>query len=252
MHRSERTVHEQLLTRLASKTRPVSYFDIVQGGLIPRSASEVRDEILASAGALTALGIRPGERVAIVGLNSTRYLALDAAIGLVGAVSVPLYYTPPAELTTSFRAGAALRFRAPKSGRQGHPGRLRCLFCQPHPSWDGVISWDAFQHKQTRYLRRRWIRRSGNTPLYLRPGQPRGWLPHQHLCWLGRTMASCSLEARNRTANPSLLPMSHVVEGILATYCPLPSGGGEHLLFAEESSATLPVRPTIFFSVRRI
>ena len=31
MHRSERTVHEQLLARLNSKTRPVSYFDIVQG-----------------------------------------------------------------------------------------------------------------------------------------------------------------------------------------------------------------------------
>ena len=41
---------------------------------------EVRREILACTGALAALGIRPGERVAIVGLNSTRYLALDAAI----------------------------------------------------------------------------------------------------------------------------------------------------------------------------
>jgi long-chain acyl-CoA synthetase len=71
MHRSERTVHEQLLARLGSKTRPVNYFDIVQGRLIQHSAGEVRREILAAAGALTALGVLPGERVAIVGLNST-------------------------------------------------------------------------------------------------------------------------------------------------------------------------------------
>ena len=42
MHRTERTVHEQLLARLESKTRPVNYFDIVQGRLIQHSASEVR------------------------------------------------------------------------------------------------------------------------------------------------------------------------------------------------------------------
>ena len=45
----------------------------------------LRAEILAAAAALRAAGIGPGDRVAIVGLNSTRYLALDVAIGLVGA-----------------------------------------------------------------------------------------------------------------------------------------------------------------------
>jgi len=77
----------------------------------------VQREILAAAGALTALGVLPGERVAIVGLNSTRYLALDAAIGLVGAVSVPLYYTsPPAEIDHILSASGArlLLVGAPK------------------------------------------------------------------------------------------------------------------------------------------
>ena len=105
MHRTERTVHEQILTRLNSKTRPVNYFDIVEGKMIPRSANEVRQEILKAAGALTALGIKPGERIAIVGLNSTRYLALNTAIGLIGAVSVPLYYTsPPREIDHILKA----------------------------------------------------------------------------------------------------------------------------------------------------
>ncbi len=33
--------------------------------------------------------------MALVGLNSSRFLSLDVAIGLSGAVSVPLYYTAP-------------------------------------------------------------------------------------------------------------------------------------------------------------
>ena len=33
--------------------------------------------------------------MALVGFNSTRYLTLDIAIGLAGAVSVPIYYTSP-------------------------------------------------------------------------------------------------------------------------------------------------------------
>ena len=52
-------------------------------------------EIAEAAGALRALGIGRGHRVALVGLNSSRYLSLDTAIGLAGAVSVPLYYTSP-------------------------------------------------------------------------------------------------------------------------------------------------------------
>jgi long-chain acyl-CoA synthetase len=153
MHRSERTVHEQLFARLSSKTRPVSYFDIVQGRLVPRSAGEVRLEILAAAASLTALGVLPGDRVAIVGLNSTRYLALDAAIGLVGAVSVPLYYTsPPAEVDHILSASGArlLLVSAPKILEQ--LGEIQAdlpivSFCRvPVPAGLGreVISWEAF------------------------------------------------------------------------------------------------------------
>ncbi|MHB0879212.1 MAG: SDR family oxidoreductase, partial [Anaerolineae bacterium] len=108
LHRSERTVHKQALFRLGSKSRPVRYFDIVDGKAVCRSAAEVRGDILAAAAALRRLGIGAGDRVGIVGLNSSRYLALDVAIGLVGAVSVPLYYTsPPAELDQILSASGA-------------------------------------------------------------------------------------------------------------------------------------------------
>jgi long-chain acyl-CoA synthetase len=273
MHRSERTVHEQLLARLASKTRPITYFDIVQGRLIERNAGEVRDEILAAAGALTALGIQPGERVAIVGLNSTRYLALTAAIGLVGAVSVPLYYTsPPADVDHILSASGArlLLVGAPKILER--LGEIRVdlpvvSFCRgPLPTGLGraVISWEAFLalgagrraplqapvgfgHLAT------LIYTSGTT------GQPKGAsFQHQHLRWMGQTVASLlPWKARNRTVNYlSFLPMSHVVEGILATYCPYYLPAPANIYFLEDFmdiQRVLPqVRPTIFFSVPRI
>jgi len=273
MHRSERTVHEQLLARLGSKTRPINYFDIVQGRLVRHSAREVRREILAAAGALTALGVLPGERVAIVGLNSTRYLALDTAIGLIGAVSVPLYYTsPPDEVDHILSAsGARLLFvGAPKIlDRLGEIQEDLPIvsFCRgPVSAGLGreVISWEAFLamgagcppplQAPVGFGDLATLRYSSGTT-----GQPKGVsFQHQHLRWMGQTMASLlPWKARNRTAHYlSFLPMNHVVEGILATYCPFYVPAPVNIYFLEdlkELQRVLPqVRPTIFFSVPRI
>ena len=94
-HRSERTVHEQVMYRLKSKNFPVEYIDIVNGHLITQKGPDIRKKIIKATSALQKLGIGPGDRVAILGFNSTRYFILDVAIGLLGAVSVPLYYTSP-------------------------------------------------------------------------------------------------------------------------------------------------------------
>jgi long-chain acyl-CoA synthetase len=273
MHRSERTVHEQLLARLRSKTRPLNYFDVVEGRLVRHSADDVQREILAAAGALTALGIQPGERVAIVGLNSTRYLALDAAIGLIGAVSVPLYYTsPPAEIDHILSASGArlLLVGAPKilerlaEIRADLPVVSFCRGAVPAGLGRELISWEAFLARgegrsvvlptpvgfgdlaTLRYT-------SGTT------GLPKGVSFQQHhLRWMGQTMASLlPWRARMRTANYlSFLPMNHVVEGILATYCPHYMPTAVNVTFLEDLKdiqRVLPqVRPTIFFSVPRI
>ena len=56
-HRSDRTVHEQVLFRLESKSHPVTYFDIVEGKVVKKTAEEMRQDILAATSALKSYGI---------------------------------------------------------------------------------------------------------------------------------------------------------------------------------------------------
>jgi len=273
MHRSERTVHEQVLFRMEGKSRRVTYHDVIDGNVVTRDADEVRQDILAAAGALRALGIRPGDRVAIVGLNSTRYLTLDVAIGLVGAVSVPLYYTsPPAEMDGILQASGAwlLLIGAPRLLER--LGELTTelpivSFCrEPLPEnlprnvmpWGEFLALGAGQSVSTaapvsfgdlatlRYT-------SGTT------GRPKGVIfNHEHLLWMGECIASLlPWKTRNASASwLSCLPMNHVVEGILATYSPYYVPAPVDIYFLEDLhdlQRALPlVRPTVFFSVPRI
>src|SRR5437588_5853402 len=62
--------------------------------LLPRYATvtygELRDRVDALARALTQDAVRPGDRVCVLGFNSVDYATIDIALGMLGAVSVPL------------------------------------------------------------------------------------------------------------------------------------------------------------------
>ena len=55
-----------------------------------RTWQQTADRVSRIAGALYALGVRPGDRVAILALNSDRYFELMYAIPWIGAVMVPI------------------------------------------------------------------------------------------------------------------------------------------------------------------
>jgi long-chain acyl-CoA synthetase len=270
MHRSERTVHEQILYRLGSKRRGVMYYDIIHGKMIPRSAADVRRDMLTAASALRALGIHQGDRVAIVGYNSSRYLILDVAIGLVGAVSVPLYFTsPPADIDAILQAsGARLLF----IGAAQLLDRLTELkselpvisFLERPDSGDAVMDWNEFlslgaDHpadpiSPAGFDDLATLRYSSGTT-----GRPKGVMfHHEHLRWMGECMpALMPWKARNKSAKYiSWLPMNHVVEGITATYSLYYTPAPVSIYFLEdlrELAHILPrLKPTVFFSVPRM
>jgi long-chain acyl-CoA synthetase len=275
LHRSDRTVHEQVLFRLASRRLPVRFVDVdANGGRTPRSATEVRREIEAAVVALRAMGVGAGTRVAIVGSNSTRYLVVDVAVGLVGGVSVPLYATtPPEDLDDVLRRS---RSEILFVGAQSMMDRVDELstrlpivsFCAEHPVGRDVISWMSFLRSgpandgdaevpasapvgpddlaTIRYT-------SGTT------GPPKGVaFTHRQLRWMAETLASLVPWGIRTRPNRylSFLPMSHVVEGILGTYSPYDLPAPVEITFLEDFrrvAATLPaVRPTVFFSVPRL
>lgn len=275
-HRASRTVYEQVLFRLQSKSKPVVFHNLSMPTASPdgklrtvtRSAADLHAEILATAQALRALGIQPGDRVAIQGSNSTRYFATLVACGLVGAVSVSIYPTTPLEQVSHLLADCRARLffvgsaeTLEQLARVGFDGPVISIhsnnFNKPQ-----VVNWTAFLALGTGQTGSfepvdldapaALFYTSGTT------GNPKAVVFKQaQIRWLAETLASFyPWRERNRQgAYLSCLPMSHVVEGILSAYSPYYAPAALDLYFLEDFPA-LPqalkmARPTIFFSVPR-
>jgi long-chain acyl-CoA synthetase len=271
LHRSERTVHEQVLYRLESKSLPITYYDIIEDKLVKKTAEQMREGILSAASAIIAMGISEGDRVALTGLNSTDYLAADIAIGLVGAVSVPLYYTtPPSDIDQVLKASGSKLFFIGMPSLLARIGEITAdipivSFCRGTGSQNSkVISWQDFLSKATPKAEVQkapvgfsdvaTLRYSSGTT-----GKPKGAIfRHDNLRFMAESIVSITpWKARTRKAiYLSFLPMGHVVEGILATYSPYYYPAPISIYFLEDfrrlSHAIPQVRPTIFFSVPRI
>jgi len=272
LHPRPRTVHETILHRLESRSIPVSIADVIDGRVVRRDISMVRNEMLSASHALSAMGVAKGDRVGIVGLNSSRYLILDVAIGMAGAVSVPIYYTsPPGEVVDILSESEAKvvfvdSAQIIKSLAEAGLEIPIVSFCREEPpeatpeheTWEEFlrrgISGDTghgaspvgFEDLATvRYT-------SGTT------GRPKGvCFDHQNLRWLGETV--CSLfpwKVRSKEITYlSFLPLNHCVEGIICAYAPYYAPAAVNIYFLEDFrqlGKALPiVKPTVFFSVPR-
>ena len=273
-HRSERTVHEQILYRLNSKNWPVSCFDVVDGEYLELKPSEIKKEIYKTVNSLKSIGIKQGDRVAIAGFNSSRYLILDVAIGLIGAISVPIYYTSPVNEINEILedSGSSAIFLGTQdlidNSEEIETNSPIISFYTGSVENSSVLAWDAFlelvnmNQPVTGNLEMSapvdfndvaTIRYTSGTT-----GKPAGVkFTHGNLRWMAEFIASMP-PWKDRTHNISylsFLPMNHVVEGILGTYSPYYAPASLELYFLQnfqDLEKTLPkVRPSIFFSVPR-
>lgn len=267
MQLTSRTIFEQAMIRRASKHYPITYYNINAQGTTEVTGQEMNTLVHGVLQVLHHLCVKPGDRIAVTGINCTEQAAIDCAIGLAGAVNVPIYYTTPAEETELLlqRSGATLFFvgdqrmmlqlehlslnipvitfaNAPASG---HSQALKDFIFQL-PSTDGESQISNLNSVATiRYT-------SGTT------GEPKGVMfSFNQLKWMGQVLTNLlSWHDRNSEMRYlSFLPMSHVVEGILAAYAPycmLCKVKFYYLNdFALLTQALPQVRPTVFFSVPR-
>ncbi len=268
MRQTGQTVFEQAMVRRASTRYPITYYNIAKDGIRKVSGPTVNDRIEKVRCALYAWGIRRKDRVALTGINSVDYLVLEQAIGLMGAVSVPIYYTTPAaEAETLLKKSGAKWFfvgdkRMLSQLEHMHTDARIVLFSVVRKEkMSGAMSWSHFLKKAGSLAPVQYpdpddlatIRYTSGTT-----GEPKGvTFTFRQLAWMGEVLSSLvSWEDRNKPLRYlSFLPLSHVVEGILASYAPyymLTDVGYYYLNDFGALTDSLPkVRPTIFFSVPR-
>ncbi len=273
LHQSERSVFEQVLFRLKSRSAPISYYDVGEKAVTETTADEMRHKIEQIRLGLLHLGVKKGDRVALTGINCTDYFGLDIAIGLCGGVTVPIYYTTPAEEVDLLlkKSGSKWFFvgdrrmmeqigaltggipviafsEAMKVPRRSHMDLTWDIFLQGGRERKGpssAVMPDPEDLATIRYT-------SGTT------GEPKGVMFNLgQLAWMGQVLTALLpwKEKQGEMRYLSFLPLSHVVEGILASYAPYymhcPVKYYYLNNFNRLQEALPKVRPTVFFSVPR-
>lgn len=268
MRQTGQTVFEQAKVRRESSRYPMTFHDVTSEGIQKIPGPTVNKRIDRVTSALWAWGIRPGDRVALTGINSVDYLVVEQAIGLIGAVSVPIYYTTPAKESQILlsKSGSKWFFIGDKRMMEQAKEietevRIVSFSAAEEIKLTGVMSFKEFLQKgktpapiihpdpedlaTIRYT-------SGTT------GEPKGvTFRFGQLAWMGEVLTNLlQWEERNRYVSYlSFLPLSHVVEGILAAYAPyyLLAKVDYYYLndFGALTDALPKVRPTVFFSVPR-
>jgi len=227
---------------------------------------QVMDQSRRMAAHLQSLGLKPGDKVALLSKNTAHWLMSDFAIWLGGFVSVPLYPTLAAGTIRQIleHSESKLLFVGKLDGWEGmKPGIPAGLPCISHPlspddAKKSYPGWDAITAK-TEPLKGNPVRPADElgTIMYTSgtTGAPKGVMHSFGTFAWGVQSGLKRVPAINSSARMlSYLPLSHVAErtlvehGILAT--------GMHVFFAESletfTADLQRAKPTVFFSVPRL
>ncbi len=220
------------------------------------------------------LGLRPGERVAVLCENRPEWLIADIAIQTAGAATVGVYTTSsPEQLAyhVNHSDAVGLVLEDAEQLEKWLAVRDRC----EHVEWvivvepedvDGILAWDeVLAAGAARYAsdpapvdERLAAIDPHDTALFIytsgTTGNPKGaMLSHANLLWAIDSLHGAA-PVKHDDELLSFLPLSHIVERLISVAAPLRFG--YTVSFTENRDTVLTnlqeIRPTVFFAVPRI
>jgi long-chain acyl-CoA synthetase len=239
--------------------------------------AQARQRVIELAAGFAALGLAPGERVALMLPNRSEHVLADLAAVHAGGLGVTFYATLAPE-QIAFVAGdcdariAVLDGAAELARCQPVLGQLPGLKTiivrdgPACPAGDRYLTWDAFaalgrqRHAEDPGLVAR--RLAAITPehpaalLYTSgtTGHPKGVLLTHHNLLYGMTAADSLGIVFRGVRWVSYLPLAHIAERAFSIYLPLLTAG--HVHFCPDTAQLVrvigKVRPTAFFGVPRV
>jgi long-chain acyl-CoA synthetase len=240
--------------------------------------AQARQQVLELAAGLAALGLQPGERVALMLPNRVEHVLADLAAVHAGGVPVTFYATLATD-QIAYMAGdcdariavldGADELRRWQPALAGLPGLKKIIVRDPAacPPGDLFVSWHDF----TELGRARYaaspaaidLLSRGRTPgqpvtlLYTSgtTGNPKGVVITHHSVLYELMTATVSGTVVPHVRWVSYLPLAHIAERMFTIYLAMHAGG--HVHFCHAASTDLvrtvgAVRPTSFFGVPRV
>lgn len=270
-----RTVCDQLKEAAEADPEAPAYSDPVEGGWSTLTYSEARRRVLEIAAGFVALGLEPGEAVALMMVNRSEHVLADLGAVHAGAVPCSVYSTfAPDQI--SFVVGDVKA----KIAVIGGPAELarwqpvldelpelrKVILLEGAPDGDRFVSWDDFLALGRERLAAdpatidaRWQAVTADdvlTVLYTSgtTGNPKGVpLTHSNVFF--------EVVATNRMANlpvkgtqVSYLTYAHIAERVLSLYLPLFKLSHTHFCtdLAQLGATLGQVKPVLFFGVPRV
>jgi len=242
-------------------------------GWVPTLWSTYRDEVRQAARALIALGVKPGDAIAVWGYNRPEWMIIDIAAMMIGASVAGIYFTSSPQDAVYIINHAQCEvvllenqdfFEGLSSCHQQLNVARHFVMMKGAPASDPVqLTWEDFLSRGERRfdpeLERRLkaiqpgdiaclIYTSGTT------GPPKAvQLSHGALA-AAVNVAGSLLEVSSKDRSLSYLPLAHIAERMLSTHFQL--SHGNQLYFArsmtELGQHLTEVRPSLFFGVPRV
>lgn len=250
------------------------WYHQVSGRWTPITWGQAQESVERLAAGLGALGISRGERVALIGANSPRWVSADYALQYLGAVPVPLYPTSApdqiANVLDQTRARVCLVDSDELRGRLREVAAptVKTIVCLHRDEIEGagVIGrralfeqGEAWRGEQPDRLAAQLAATGPDdvaTVIFTSgtDGDPKGAiLSHRNLLWAAQN-AGDAVRVREREVTLSYLPLAHSFERVVTTVVPLVARSKRWTCWFVDDVQKLPsalrsVRPTIFVAV---